>query len=247
MFPLLLSSEVTDRIARWDQLKQWERREIGQNLRRIGLSYREIAAVIPVHKGTLSGWCADLELTPEQRERLASKRPVIATQSRVGVERRIKARRERATVRSAAVVEAAPLLDDPAWIAGVVAYWSEGSKGASVRFANSDPDLVRLFMTWAMRYLDLSIDRFRIALHLHAGQNEYERKAYWSWQTGVPLEQFRKSYIKPKGSGHRRNVLYAGTASVSVTRSGSALQRVLGWIDALRSNAQDLRYTSAGR
>ncbi len=235
MFLQLLPSDLLERIAVWPSLKQWERREIGQELRRMGLSYREISAVIPVHKGTLSGWCADVELTAEQAFRLTEKRQMLESRRRLGAARRVRARLERAAIRSAAQHEAIKHIADPAWVAGVVAYWSEGTKGKELHFANSDGELVTLFMNWAHKYLDVSIDRFTIALHLHSGQAEGERRAFWSDQTGIPLTQFRKTFIKPEGTGHRKNHLYAGTASVRVARSGPLLQRVLGWIDALRT------------
>lgn len=214
---------------------------MGQALRRMGLSYKEIAAVIPVHKVTLSGWCSDIELTAEQTARLAAKRPVLAMRHSLGADRRMRARSERARVRSAGALEARALLTDPLWRAGVVAYWAEGGKKDHLRFANSDPALVRVFMNWAEDYLGLTIDRFTIALHLHAGQDDAERREFWSWQTGIPLSQFRKTFIKPEGTGHRKNNLYAGTASIRVTRSGALLQRVLGWIDALSPPLPNLR------
>ncbi len=241
MFSLrFLPAEIVERIQRWDELKRWERREIGQTLRRMGLSYREISTVIPAHKGTLSGWCADIQLSAEQGSRLGAKRPRLASQRRVGMKRRMEARRERAVIRSRAKKEALAWLHDPAWVAGTVAYWAEGAKSSRLRFSNSDPDLVRLFMVWATRFLAVSPDRFRIALHLHSGQNENERKAFWSWSLGIPLARFGKTYIKPEGTGHRKNVLYAGTATVTVSCSGALLQRVLGWIDALRRDEESL-------
>jgi len=51
---VLFDPELVTAITRWDILKRWERPELGQNLRRLGFSYREIAAVVPVAKGTLS-------------------------------------------------------------------------------------------------------------------------------------------------------------------------------------------------
>ena len=236
MFRLqLLSSELVESIRRWPELKRWERREIGQTLRRLGLSYREIAAVIPVHKGTLSGWCATLELSDEQLRRLAANRPVIADRHRLGVARRMTARKKRAEIRSAAELEAVMLMTDPRWVAGVVAYWAEGGKGKELQFANSDPDMIRLFLGWAITYLDVRLEHITIKLHLHSGQDEAERIQYWSTATGIPFPRFQKTYIKPEGTGHRKNTLYAGTASIRINKSGAKLQRVFGWIDALRS------------
>lgn len=65
--------EFFEKASRWHELKRLERREIGQELRRLGLSYGEIMQVIPVTKGTLSGWCQAIPLTDEQIERIGSR------------------------------------------------------------------------------------------------------------------------------------------------------------------------------
>ena len=205
-----LTDELVDAINRWSDLKRWQRREIGQTLRRMGLSYREISAVIPVHKGTLSGWCAEIDLSTAQEERLGAKRPRLESRRQHGVHRRMAARKARCQAGSTAAVEAAGLRGDAAWAAGTVAYWSEGAKTGGVRFSNSDPDLVRLFVDWARKYLGVIGDRFVVSLHLHSGQDELERKTYWSFVTGVPLTQFGATYVKPEGTGHRKNVSVRG-------------------------------------
>jgi hypothetical protein len=236
MFPIILSAELLDRVARWSQLKRWQRRELGQELRRLGLSYREIAALIPATKGTLSGWCRDIELDRAQRERLAFRPGRIAAARRQGLNRRNAAIALANSIRSAAFAEVDGLRLDPFWVAGTVAYWAEGDKRSKgVRFSNSDPALVRLFLDWATSYLEVTRDRFTIMLHLHAGQDEEERQAFWSSQTKLTLDQFRKSFVKPEGSGHRKNVLYNGTAQVRVGKSTALHHRVLGWMDGLRA------------
>lgn len=237
MFVQILPSDLLAKARRWDELKRWERREVGQELRRMGFSYREIASLIPVSKGTLSGWCRDIALAPAQEARLRTLHPYQFQRSTVGHVLRQRARARTEALREAGRQEARRYRDDPFWTAGVMAYWAEGGKRSNeLAFSNSDPALIRFFLAWASRYLDLSIDRFSISLHLHAGQDDEERKAFWVAQTGLPLQHFRKTFIKPEGTGHRKNRLYNGTAQVRVRRSTALLHRVIGWIDGL-SNA----------
>lgn len=114
-------------------------------------------------------------------------------------------------------------MHDPDWMAGVVGYWAEGCKGKELRFTNSDPAMIKLFVSWSFRYLELGADGFAVSLHLHSGQDETERLEFWSGLTGIPLRYFRKTFVKPEGTGHRKNVLYQGTASVTIRRSGACL------------------------
>jgi hypothetical protein len=224
--------ELRARAERWGELKRWERRELGQDLRRLGLSYNEIARIIPVSKGTLSGWCRDLELPLDLRRRLALIRPKLDSQIALGPRRRKEALERKAAIRSAAQEEVRWRCADPFWIAGLVAYWSEGSKTSSdVRFSNSDPGLVRLFIDWSQRFLEGT--GFSARLHLHTGQDERERIEFWSDITGVSTSHFGKTYYKKEGTGHRKNLLYNGTISIRLLGNGSQLQRVLGWIEGL--------------
>lgn len=231
-FPFV-PGELRERAARWGDLKRWERKELAQALRSLGLSYREIAALVPVAKGTLSDWCKDLPLTDEQYARLSAKRPAAAVRRALGARRRKEALERHAAVDAAARLEAASLLHDPFWVAGVVAYWSEGAKRSSgLELSNSDPELVRLFIRWLKRYLDVDADRLTVQMHLHSGQDDGERRAYWSRLLSIPETQFQRTFVKKEGTGHRKNLLYNGTVKVRVRRSRTLLYRVMGWIAA---------------
>jgi len=229
-----IPDELRARAERWSELKRWERRELGQDLRRLGLSYNEIAGIIPVHDGTLSGWCRDIELTEEQRARLANKRPALAARLAVGQRLRKVAKDRHESFVHAGRAEARFLSSDPLFIAGVVAYWSEGAKSREVCFSNSDPDLIRLFISWARRFLGADQSRFSARMHLHAGQDENERREFWARTTGIPLARFGKTFIKPEGSGHRKKVLYNGTVQIRLSKSRNDIERVIGWIDGVR-------------
>jgi hypothetical protein len=233
MFLQLIDADTRLKIANWTTLKRWERREVGQTLRRLGLCYREISQIVPVAKGTLSGWCRDLDLTEEQKARIRALRPEQARRNGVGNVLRQRAIERAEAIRRSARAEASRLIADPGWVAGVVAYWAEGKKSNELVFANSDPAMIKLFIDWAQRYLELSPDRFNARLHLHTGQDEKERREFWSGITGIPSDGFRKGFIKPEGTGHRKKVLYNGTIQIRVSRSGDLLHRVSGWIDAI--------------
>lgn len=227
--------ELRARAARWAELKRWERRELGQALRALGLSYREIGEIVPVPRGTLSEWCRDLVLPDEHRARLSEKRPALAVRRAVGARARARALARHHAERESAHVSASGSLNDARWMAGVVAYWAEGAKRSSGwESSNSDPDLVRLFVNWARRYLDVKPGQVAVQLHLHAGQDEDERKRFWSKVIGVSVGQFQRTFIKPEGTGHRKNILYNGTVKIRVRRSKLLLFRVHGWIDAIR-------------
>ena len=110
-------------------------------------------------------------------------------------------------------------------------YWAEGGKTArQVDFTNSNPKMVLLMMQWFRKVCHVDNSRFRIMLHLHAGQKEVALKSFWSSLLDVPLEQFHKSYIKKEGTGYRKNILYSGTVKIRIC-DGNLLQKILGWIE----------------
>jgi hypothetical protein len=237
-----IPEELLALAARWDELKRWERRKLGQALRILGLSYGEIGKIIPVGKGTLSPWCRDIPLTPEQIERLrANSGTGEVGRAKAGAKLRQRNLERIAVIRSAAYEEAERFIKDAAWVAGTMAYWSEGDKDKHLGLSNSDPALVRVFINWARTYFDLTIDRFTPRVHFHTGQTENELRLFWSQETGIPLAQFIKGFMKQEGTGHRKNTLYHGTLQTRVQRSGDLLHRVFGWIDYLASDFGVLR------
>ena len=59
---------LLDRAAEWDDLHRWEHCELGKALRRLGLTYGDVQEIISVPKSTLSNWCRQILLTPDQIE-----------------------------------------------------------------------------------------------------------------------------------------------------------------------------------
>ena len=208
-------------------MKMWEKKELVQKLRREGLSYKEILEQVSVSKSTISLWCRDIELTPEQKERLKAKRgkpngPKLLKARRIAETKRIKAE---------AHAELKPLNDYEFKGAGIMLYWGEGDKAHhKVGISNSNPELIKFMMRWFREVCYVPESKFRAQVHIHSGQNELEIKEFWSEITGIPLSKFQKTYVKEESTGHRKNILYNGTLRVIIC-DVRLLRKILGWIE----------------
>jgi hypothetical protein len=222
-------------------MTRWERAEAGRRLRRLGWTYAEIMEVLPVAKSTLAGWCRDIRLTSEQIAAIQSRRPYqLGTPKNTNWKRRA----EIETIRAAARAEVADLKLESLWVAGTTMYWAEGAKTTPrLGLANTDPRVLVLFIRWVRMYL-VPDPEFVLALHLHAGNDEDAAKLYWASALGLTDPDFHKTFIKPPGTGHRKNRLPWGVCRVRVRRSADAYHRTMAWIDQLaREQIESVEYT----
>ncbi|MFH1098599.1 MAG: hypothetical protein V1723_01595 [Candidatus Uhrbacteria bacterium] len=210
--------------------RHWSFKERARALRAQGKSYKEIRTKIPAAKSTISLWCRDVPLTKAQQQRLWEKRDTQLRGIRA-IQRMFWGRRTAAFARGAAMVKR--INADSRFLAGLMLYWGEGHKSAhSASIANSDPRIIRFMVQWFRDFFGITSHELKIYLHLHSGQDENQMKRYWSRLTGVPIENFGKSFVKAEGSGYRKNVLYNGTVQLTVRCSGSTylLFQILGAI-----------------
>ncbi|MCP4965913.1 MAG: hypothetical protein GY926_11820 [bacterium] len=214
--------------GQWNELHRWERSELGKQLRRLGLTYGEIREIIPVPKGTLSNWCREVALSDLQKREIQTRTP---TQKGVPKDTQWRRRKEIDAIRSEANTYASTHMTDSFFVAGVVLYWAEGSKWRNgFALANTDARALRLFVGWVRKYLD-STAEFRLSLHLHEGNDELAAKTHWRTELCLPGALFTKTFIKPKGTGHRKNQLPAGVCRVRVLRSSNHWNRTMAWIE----------------
>ncbi|UCG41216.1 MAG: hypothetical protein JSV07_02865 [Acidimicrobiia bacterium] len=207
-------------------------RHYARRLRREGRSYREIAAETGVPRGTVVSWCMDIPV-PEE----------VAAETRArthpsGVARNTQWRRREQIdeIRAEARGEVRRWEDSP-WVAGVLLYWGEGDKTSNaIGMSNSDPALLRYFISWCRRYLDPDAE-FVLKLNLHADNDEAAARCWWESELGLPNTQFHKTYLKPNGTGHRKNTLHHGVYQVRMRRSTDAFHRTMGWTEGPRAHS----------
>lgn len=207
-------------------------KRIVQDLRRQGLSYNEILQKVSVAKSSVSLWCQDIELTNQQKERLNKKRkehlqglgPLLA----------LKRQKEICRIKEIAKKQISCLTPYEFKIAGAMLYWAEGTKakGHGVEITNSDPEMIKFMIHWFKEVLGVSPKEIKACLNIHINQDDETIKRYWSEITGISLSNFGKSYIKPEGTGHRKNLLHNGVIRIRVG-GGNLRQRVMAWIKML--------------
>jgi hypothetical protein len=197
--------------------------------------------LVPVKKSTLATWCREVKLTEAEYAAIKNR-----TASREGVPRdtQRERRREIEKIRSRARAQVPTLIHDPLWVAGTVLYWAEGAKTRNqLKMANADPRALRLFVAWILRYVNPD-GSFSLHLHLHEGNDDEAARAYWRAETGLATANFYKTFIKPRGTGHRKNHLPHGVCTVKVRRCADAWQQTMAWVEFLADHLglPDMRY-----
>jgi hypothetical protein len=200
-----------------------------------GYSYNEILTEVPVAKSTLSLWLRHITLSPQQLYRIKGKSRHGAFS--LGEWNRERRQKQVSNIRVTAKREIGVFSDREFFIAGIMLYWAEGSKGGKeLLICNADPSFIRLMMLWFRTFMKIPENLFKASIHYHEGQNEDQIKRFWSNVTGIPLSQFGKSFKKPPGTGHRKHYLQWGVCRVRIKRSADLFHKLSGWKDGLILN-----------
>ena len=201
--------------------------------RKEGFSVREIALRYGVAQSTASLLLREVTLNSKAKALLLKK----ANQGRFkATQVLIKKREERQNL---AISSAKKLLSSiclnksVSFLMASLSYECEGGKSnfGVLEFTNSDPILVKLFLTSLRKSFTLDEKKFRVVMHLHSYHNETEEKVFWSSVTSIPEEKFTKTFQK-KESGINKKAGYKGCVQikyfdVSIKRTLLATKSIL--------------------
>lgn len=190
----------------------------------------EISKKIGVAKSSVSLWVGDIQLTQGQRNQLS-----LNGRSRDSIEKRRTARlknesAKRDVILGAAQKEVSRLTERELWLMGVMLYWAEGGKTQrTVRFSNSDPDMIKIMMAFFRRVCKVPESKFRGSLHIHPHLDYKKAERHWSSVAGIPLRQFYKTYRKMNiASKHKRDNIPLGTFDIYIC-SVELFLKISGW------------------
>ena len=102
------------------------------------------------------------------------------------------------------------------------------------RISNSDPLIIKIMMRFFREICEVQENKFRGHIHTfeHADINKTER--YWSKISGIPKNQFFKTYTKPSSASlQKRNTLPFGTFDICICDTRLFLT-IKGWIEKIK-------------
>lgn len=218
-----------------------------RELRSKGESVRSISKKLGIAKSTASIWVRDIVLSVEQLEYLKQSGLKGRERGRligslVQKQRRLdlieKYRNE--GIRNLETISQRELM-----LVFLSLYWAEGSKkGNSLRFCNSDPELVILMIKCLIEIFEVPKEMFSLRVginEIHKDREELVRK-YWSETTGFPLLQFRKTSFK-KAKVHKIYENFSehyGTLDVTILKSADLCYKIMGLIKGLASQGSSM-------
>jgi hypothetical protein len=150
-------------------------------------------------------------------------------------------RDKRRAARDAAASTFGEVTQRDLFVAGLVAYWAEGSKekpwrnGNSVDFINSDEGMIRLFIAWSGA-IGVGLDRLSFRLSIHETADVEAAQAWWAAVVGVDPSTFLRPTLKrhnPATNRLRVEESYRGCLVIEVRRSWDVYQQIEGWWRAL--------------
>lgn len=148
----------------------------------------DIAKELGVSKSSVSRWVRDVDFVPNPRRHNYWTRDNPHPQQ-VAKFKEIERCRQEGLERIGQLSEREFL------VLGSALYAGEGNKrDGAVVFANSDPQLIWVFVTWLRRFFEIDEERLRFKLYLHEGLDLDEAVSFWSALTGIPRTQFGKPY-----------------------------------------------------
>ena len=214
-------------------------------LRLIGNSYKQISDILGVPKSTLSSWLKDIYLSEKAQNKIQSrlKSSSIAKLIARNKNQSILAKINHEKICKQAEKEAKKLFSDPLFLLGTSLYWAEGykqgaygSKWKSIDFANSDSDMIKIMIKFFVKFLNVKKSEIKVQIMIHDKNNTENAENFWHKITGIPKENFIKTFSKISISSlnKQKRKLANGTIHIRINNVKSFF-RLIGWINGVKT------------
>lgn len=214
-------------------------REKSIELRKHGLSYREIREQVKVSKSSLSLWLRSVGLSQKQKQRLTEKKLAAARRGSAKLHQ-LKIQKI-AKIKKEARSEIGLISRHERWLAGVLLYWAEGSKerehgySTDIKFSNSDPLMILLFRKWLHEFYSIPLKKMRYELYIHEKADWEGAKKYWASRLNILPEQFHVYFKRHNPKPKRKNIgsEYHGLIRLTVYSTKHLVRKISGWVEGI--------------
>lgn len=182
-------------------------------LRRKGSSLPEISATLGVPKTTVFRYTKDVEILPQFRDILRSKR---------GGSKKRKQIKELQALEEAK--QFMHLSDREKLLLISALYWGEGTK-KDFGLSNTDPNLIKIFVSGLRQVLGVTDDRLGISVRIYEDLDKDKCLTFWSAIVGIPKDRFVGVNIL---IGKKKGKLPYGMCRVRVKKGGDLLKKLAG-------------------
>lgn len=189
-------------------------------LRKWGYSLNEIVERVGVSKSTISLWVRNIALSDTARQRINERLSNGQLASIQTKKVQTQAKEQKAALDARKALKTLHFDVNTNKLLCAMIYFCEGTKSSGdVRFTNSDPGLIKLFLSLFRSSFDIDEKKLSVCVHLHSYHQKEEQLKFWSKTSNIPVRQFIKPYQK-KHSGLYKKEGYQGCVCI---RYGSAV------------------------
>jgi len=185
-----------------------------KNLRSLGYSLPEISRELEVPKTTVFRYIKDVQILPEFIKLWEAKRS--------GSRHRKILKEERAFSYGQRIV--GNLSSKEKMLFACALYWGEGSK-KDFGLSNTDPELIRSFMSVLRNVFNIQDDRLRISIRIYEDMDRDRCLNFWSQISGIEKEKFLNVDVL---YGKKKGKLEYGMCRVRVLKGGDLLKQIKG-------------------
>jgi len=190
-----------------------------KGLRRRGRSIPEISTLLAIPKSTVHRYVRNVDVSIGYQERLLARRNA----SKIISQRNWDFARQKAKSRLGGLSE-----KELALIA-VCLYWAEGAK-RDFTFSNTDPRMVKVFITILKKVFDIKKERLQISLRIYEDLDKTKCLKFWSKVTGMVLDKNTSVNIL---KGMKSGKLQYGMCRVRLRKGGLLLKEFSAIIDRI--------------
>ncbi|MFH1841300.1 MAG: hypothetical protein ABH800_00860 [Candidatus Nealsonbacteria bacterium] len=214
--------------------KWYELKEKAIELRRQGFSFNKIEYCLGVPRSTLSGWLKNIELTVEQKNKLAQSKKIALMKARKKAilwHNAQKEKRVQEAKNSALKILNNIDLNNPniLELALSILYIGEGTKKTEeTAIGSSDPLILKFFLAVLKNTYNIDSEKIKCDLSLRADQNPEKMKRFWAKELKLPISNFKRAHLDERTKGSKTYPYYKGVCQIRI--GNVAIQRKLIYI-----------------